>query len=99
MPIDSQKVQALMKRCQVGVGGRKALDDAHDILAQCYGTLGALQHEVEFLRALAAEVAEIAGTGLLPDGDAVTVSVGLWADGWTQKTAKEKQKCLISTCQ
>lgn len=99
MPADSQKVQALMKRCQVGVGGRNALHDAHDILAQCYGTLGALQREVERLRALAAEVAGIADTGLLPDGDAVTVSVSLWADGWTQQTAKEKQKCPISTCQ
>ena len=99
MPVDSQQVQALMKRCQVGVGGRKALDEAHDIMAECYGTLGALQHEVERLRALAAEVAGIADTGLLPDGDAVTINVRLWADGWTQETAMEKQKCLISTCQ
>lgn len=37
-----QHVQKLMKRCQVGVGGKNALDDAHDIMAECYGTLGVL---------------------------------------------------------
>jgi len=36
------KVEALMKRCQIGVGGRHALDNAHDIMAECYGTLGLL---------------------------------------------------------
>ncbi len=91
MPVDLQKVQALMKRCQVGVGGRNALHGAHDIMAECYGTLGALQHEVERLRALAAEVAGIADTGLLPDGDAVTVSVSLWADGWAQQTTTDHE--------
>ena len=40
-------VEALMKRCQIGVGGRHALDDAHDIMAECYGTLGRLQGENE----------------------------------------------------
>jgi hypothetical protein len=44
-------VDRLMKRCQIGVGGRGALDDAHDIMAECYGTLGALMLEVERLRA------------------------------------------------
>lgn len=48
------EVDALMKRCQVGVGGRHALDNAHSILADCYGTLGALMLEVERLRELAA---------------------------------------------
>lgn len=43
-------VEALMKRCQIGVGGRHALDDAHDIMAECYGTLGRLQGENELLR-------------------------------------------------
>jgi len=87
MPVDLLKVERLMKRCRIGVGGRRALDEAHDIMAECCGTLGALQHEVERLQALAAEVAGIADTGLLPDGDAVTASVSLWADGWTQQTA------------
>ena len=40
-----------MKRCQIGVGGRNALDDAHSIMADCYGTLGALMLDVERLRA------------------------------------------------
>ncbi len=31
-----------MKRCQAGCGGARALDDAHALLAECYGTLGAL---------------------------------------------------------
>ena len=44
-------VDRLMKRCQIGVGGRRALDDAHSIMADCYGTLGALMMEVEVLRA------------------------------------------------
>lgn len=43
-------VDALMKRCQVGVGGRNALDDAHSIMAECYGTLGRQQLEIERLR-------------------------------------------------
>ena len=43
------EVDALMKRCQIGVGGRHALDNAHSIMAECYGTLGALMLEVERL--------------------------------------------------
>ncbi|MGL4648071.1 MAG: hypothetical protein ACRC1H_01585 [Caldilineaceae bacterium] len=45
------EVDALMKRCQIGVGGRNALDNAHSIMAECYGTLGALMLEVERMRA------------------------------------------------
>ena len=43
------EVEWLMKRCQRGVGGRDALDDAHSIMADCYGTLGLLLSEVERL--------------------------------------------------
>ena len=43
------EVEALMKRCQIGVGGRYALDTAHDILAECYRTLGALVEERDSL--------------------------------------------------
>ena len=39
-----------MKRCQRGVGGRNALDEAHDIMAECYGTLGRLEAERDALR-------------------------------------------------
>jgi hypothetical protein len=42
-----------MKRCQIGVGGRNALDNAHEIMADCYGTLGLLMLCVEFYRARA----------------------------------------------
>ena len=43
-------VAELMKRCQRGVGGRNALDEAHDIMAECYGTLGRLESERDALR-------------------------------------------------
>lgn len=45
-----EEVEALMKRCQIGVGGRHAFDQAHDIMADCYGTLGLLMQCVEFYR-------------------------------------------------
>ena len=49
-----------MKRCQRGVGGRNALDEAHDIMAECYGTLGRLEAERDALRQqLAGQDAEI----------------------------------------
>ena len=51
-------VAELMNRCQRGVGGRNALDEAHDIMAECYGTLGRLESERD---ALAAELAAIKG--------------------------------------
>lgn len=45
MLITTLEVEKLMKRCQNGVGGRNALDEAHSIMAECYGTLGALVQE------------------------------------------------------
>lgn len=57
------EVDALMKRCQVGVGGWHALDNAHSIMADCYGTLGALAAELEAMhdmrRELQAEIARL----------------------------------------
>ena len=50
---DRKEIERLMKRCQSGVGGRNALDDAHSIMAECYGTLGLLMLDVEFYRARA----------------------------------------------
>lgn len=47
----TEEVERLMKRCQIGVGGRNALDTAHDIMAECYGTLGRQQIELDQLRA------------------------------------------------
>lgn len=43
------EVEALMKRCQIGFTVRQ-WDEAHSVLADCYGTLGALMLEVERLR-------------------------------------------------
>lgn len=37
-----ERAKVTMKRCQIGCGGKNALDDAHDILAECYGTIGRL---------------------------------------------------------
>lgn len=47
--VTTQSAERLMKRCQVGCGGRNALNDAHDILAECYGTIGALVAERDAL--------------------------------------------------
>lgn len=49
MGTTTEAVERLMKRCQIGVGGRNALDTAHDIMAECYGTLGALVQERDSL--------------------------------------------------
>jgi len=49
MATDTKSVERLMKRCQIGVGGRNALDTAHSIMAECYGTLGALVQERDML--------------------------------------------------
>lgn len=43
--ITTESAERLMKRCQRGVGGRGALDEAHSIMADCYGTIGALVQE------------------------------------------------------
>lgn len=48
--IKTEEAQSLMKRCQRGVGGQGALDEAHGILADCYGTIGALVKERDQLR-------------------------------------------------
>lgn len=44
------EVGRLMKRCQIGVGGRNALENAHSIMSDCYGTLGLLILCVEWYR-------------------------------------------------
>ena len=48
-----------MKRCQVGVPRRhNAYEELHDILADCYGTIGRLVTEVGRLRASPSEAVE-----------------------------------------
>jgi hypothetical protein len=47
--ISTKDAEKLMKRCQIGVGGRNALDEAHNIMAACYGTIGALIQERDAL--------------------------------------------------
>ena len=62
-------VSELMKRCQRGVGGRNALDEAHDIMAECYGTLGRLESERDHLKACQ-ENAQLHITGLVAERNA-----------------------------
>ena len=45
MIVKTEYAMRLMKRCQIGVGGRNALEEAHSIMADCYGTIGALVSE------------------------------------------------------
>jgi hypothetical protein len=52
--IDRARIERLMKRCQIGVGvGPWQMNEAHDIMAECYGTLGAMMLEIERLRGAA----------------------------------------------
>ena len=45
MTIKTIDAERLMKLCQIGVGGRDALQSAHSIMADCYGTIGSLVQE------------------------------------------------------
>ena len=45
MIVKTEYAERLMKRCQIGVGGRNALDEAHSIMADCYETIGSLVNE------------------------------------------------------
>ena len=45
MIVKTQYAERLMKRCQIGVGGHNALEEAHSIMADCYGTIGSLMSE------------------------------------------------------
>ena len=47
--ITRERIDNLMKRCQIGVGPRQ-MNEAHDIMAECYGTLGAMMIEIERMR-------------------------------------------------
>ena len=80
------EVDALMKRCQIGVGGRHALENAHSIMADCYGTLGALMLEVERLR--------VGLTRLLdsdPDGAIATATEQDLREAWHDT----KAECVV----
>ena len=74
-----EQVNRLIKRCQTGVGGREALNEAHSIMAECYGVLGKLMSQVEaadaleaaqpeFQIALLKELAEVKQTLLATQG-------------------------------
>ena len=68
-------VAELMRRCQRGVGGRNALDEAHDIMAECYGTLGRLESERDALRQQRDKLA-----GLLREVNSAYTTAIHWVD-------------------
>ena len=68
-------VAELMKRCQRGVGGRNALNDAHDIMAECYGTLGRLEAECDAMRQQRNKLA-----GLLREVNSAYTTAIHWVD-------------------
>lgn len=84
-------VKILMKRCQVGVGGRNALDDAHSIMAECYGTLGKLATEnaicAEQRKALAAEVER--------QSSAIKAAIRILASDGVARTAEATRALVI----
>ena len=45
MSTTNENINRLMKRCQIGFGGRDALQQAHDCAADCYRMIGILQIE------------------------------------------------------
>lgn len=51
MTITTESAKKLMTRCKTGCRGDHALDDAHDMLAECYTVIGALILERDELRA------------------------------------------------
>lgn len=81
MTVTRVEVDALMKRCQTGVGGKQALNNAHSIMAECYGTLGALMTQVETLRSVLADVSDwdVQGTKLSDAWDECEDDPGAWA--------------------
>lgn len=51
MTTQPEKLQSLMQACQRGVNGKgPAIDEANNLLAECYGMLGKLAAENEALR-------------------------------------------------
>ena len=69
--VTTNDVERLMKRCQIGFGGRTALDEAHNLLAECYGALGALSQERDRLRDAIAKTLD--ENQHLADGDDCTL--------------------------
>ena len=57
--VTHDEAEKLMKRCQIGCAGRNALEEAHSIMAECYGTIGVLDSEVRRLRNALKEIAQL----------------------------------------
>lgn len=80
MGIPTKDVERLMKACQRGVGGPGALNKAHDIMADAYGTLGSLVAERD---ALLEEVAR------LRRGETICIKCGIRQDAKPEHTEKD----------
>jgi hypothetical protein len=47
--MENQKMtpEHVMKKCQIGFGGRNASEQCHGLLAECYGTIGRMLQWIE----------------------------------------------------
>lgn len=79
-------VAELMKRCQRGVGGRNALDEAHDIMAECYGTLGRLESERAALEAKCANL----------ENSLLAITARHFAESWKKRTSDAELEQYLS---
>lgn len=79
-------VAELMKRCQRGVGGRNALDEAHDIMAECYGTLGRLESERAALEAKCASL----------ENSLLAITARHFAESWKKRTSDAELEQYLS---
>ena len=83
MSFKTHEVERLMKACQMGVGGHGALDRAHNVMAECYGKLGALVAERdELLREIARR----------QRGECICVNCGLRQDAESKSGERSGEK-------
>jgi len=68
----TEHAKEVMKKCQIGFGNYpNALQDANNLLAECYGTIGKLSAEIAELKAAAQNLVKVidsAGLKNLMDG-------------------------------
>ena len=57
--MNKEEAEKLMKKCQIGVGGHNVYQDCHDLLAECYGAIGALDCEIRRLRDALKKIAQL----------------------------------------
>lgn len=90
--VDRKEIDALMKRCQRGVGGRNAMEEAHDIMAACYGTLGRLMLDLEQV----ATIAHDGGLAGLSESQAMSHIRRLTLPHWDTRGLLEERRRRVS---